>query len=336
MNAPLPSNQRMDQSGRGRRLSQAGTNRRRSLDDLISVVAASTNSVIATVSVDRFPSAVAITPNGAFVYVAHEGVNDVHVIQTSTNTVVATIPLISGSYDVVITPDGSQAYVIGSCLASVIETATNTVTTTFALPCNDGNAHGVDITPDGAFLYVVMGNGDVSGIQTSTNTVTATIDGGFAYVANFDSDDVSVIQISTNTVVATIPVGSDPLAVAIAAVPSPVLSVPIDIKPGSNPAVITLRGNGRIPVAILSTPSFDAPATVVTSSLTFGRTGDERSLASCSAAAQDLNGDGRLDLLCQFFTQPTAFQVGDTEGILLGTTFGGQRIEGRDAVRVRP
>lgn len=55
----------------------------------------------------------------------------------------------------------------------------------------------------------------------------------------------------------------------------------------------------------------------------FGRTGDEGSLAFCGEIAEDVNADGRLDLVCHFTTQKTGFQSGDTEGILKGQTKGG-------------
>src|SRR6516164_557131 len=72
------------------------------------------------------------------------------------------------------------------------------------------------------------GSGDVSVIDTATNTVTATItvgtapfavavspDGGTVYVANIDSDNVSAIATATNKVIATITVGSAPEGVAV-------------------------------------------------------------------------------------------------------------------------
>lgn len=115
---------------------------------------------------------------------------------------------------------------------------------------------------------------------------------------------------------------------------NPVRTVGIDIKPGSDPNTINPRSRGTIPVAILSTADFDAPTEVDRSSLTFGRTGDEPSLAFCTRSAEDVNLDGLLDLVCHFENQKTGFQVGDTEGILKGQTTHGVPIEGRDAVRV--
>ncbi|MGW8955883.1 hypothetical protein ACWGRH_38945, partial [Streptomyces sp. NPDC055709] len=47
----------------------------------------------ATVPVGNTPRAVAVTPDGAFVYVTNEGSDDVSVVDSGTNTVTATIPV---------------------------------------------------------------------------------------------------------------------------------------------------------------------------------------------------------------------------------------------------
>lgn len=114
------------------------------------------------------------------------------------------------------------------------------------------------------------------------------------------------------------------------------IEVDIDIKPGSAPNSIDPSSAGVTPVGILSTPDFDAPSELDKASLTFGRTGDEPSLAFCPASPEDVNSDGLLDQVCHFETQVTGFQLGDTEGILRGQTVDGVSIEGRDAVRIVP
>ena len=113
-----------------------------------------------------------------------------------------------------------------------------------------------------------------------------------------------------------------------------IVEVGIDIKPGSDPNSINTKSKGTIPVAILSTTDFDATQEVDKESLTFGRTGDEESLAKCTKSNEDVNDDGLDDVVCHFNTQDTGFQQGDTEGILKGQTVGGVPIEGRDAVRI--
>jgi len=112
------------------------------------------------------------------------------------------------------------------------------------------------------------------------------------------------------------------------------ITVDLDIKPHSFPNSINTKSRGRIPVAILSSPTFDAPAEVDKSSLTFGRTGDEASLAFCTNSNEDVNDDGLVDVVCHFYNQATGFQIGDTEGVLKGVTQGGRPFEGVDSVRI--
>ncbi len=110
--------------------------------------------------------------------------------------------------------------------------------------------------------------------------------------------------------------------------------VDIDIKPYSFPNSINMKNEGRIPVAILSSPTFNAPSLIDTTSLTFGRTGDENSLAFCNKSPKDINGDGLKDLICHFTTKLTGFQVGDVEGILKGKTVTGINFMASDSVRI--
>lgn len=313
------------------------------------------NTVVAKVSpLGGCPTAVAVAPNGAFAYVANFTANNVAVVDTSTNTVVKTVPVGSGPRGVAITPNGAFAYVADSMsnTVSVIETTTNTVVATVASAAIGGGPFGVAVTPNGSFAYVTVFDtvsciGGVWVIDTITNTVVATVspldacpsgvaitpNGAFVYVTQSgfgpSANSVSVINTQSNSVVATVAVGLAPEGVAITPAIVP-LNVAIDIKPGG----INSGSLGFTPVAILSSRSFDAFARVDPSSLTFGRTGDEQSLSFCDASAEDVNGDGLPDLVCHFFTNLTAFQLGDTVGVLKGRTVDGQPIVGTDAVLV--
>ena len=111
--------------------------------------------------------------------------------------------------------------------------------------------------------------------------------------------------------------------------------VTIDIRPGSNPNSINPSSKGTIPVAILSTSVFNATTELDKTSLTVGRSGDERSLSKCTAD-EDVNNDWRLDVVCHFGTQKVGLQPGDLEGILKGNTIGGTFFEGMDSVSVVP
>jgi YVTN family beta-propeller protein len=85
------------------------------------------------------------------------------------------------------------------------------------------------VPPTGPFAYITNATDDtVSVIDTSSNTITATIPvgshpwgvgvnhaGNYVYVTNTNSNTVSVIDTSTNRVVATVNVGSSPVGVAV-------------------------------------------------------------------------------------------------------------------------
>jgi hypothetical protein len=108
------------------------------------------------------------------------------------------------------------------------------------------------------------------------------------------------------------------------------ISVSIDIQPGSDPASINPKSNGKIPVAILTTDTFDA-TTVKAVTVRFGAAGTEA--APVQVAVEDVNGDGRPDLLLSFNTPATGVTCGATSASLTGQTFSGQAIKGTDAIQ---
>jgi hypothetical protein len=111
-------------------------------------------------------------------------------------------------------------------------------------------------------------------------------------------------------------------------------SVQIDIKPGVFPNSINLGSNGVVPVAILSSATFDAtkvdPTTVTLSGATAKLKGNGAPIVSF----QDVNGDGRLDLVIQILTQALELTNGDTQALLQGKTFDGATVCGVDSVRI--
>ncbi|MDX8036193.1 SdrD B-like domain-containing protein [Lentzea sp. BCCO 10_0856] len=110
--------------------------------------------------------------------------------------------------------------------------------------------------------------------------------------------------------------------------------VPPDVKPRSFPSSINVKKDGLIPVAILSTAEFDAVAQVDRTSLTFGATGLEQSLVRCGSPGEDVNDDGRADLVCQFDATKTGLTCGMTSATLVGSTVDGRRFEGQDDIKL--
>ena len=78
---------------------------------------------------------------------------------------------------------------------------------------------------------------------------------------------------------------------------------------------------------------FDA-MTVDPKSLTFGATGDEKSLFRCRKDGKDINRDGLLDMVCYFKPDVANFQIGHLNGILKGKTKAGQQIDGTAALKI--
>jgi len=214
--------------------------------------AAEFNCVEATINVGVTPSAIAITPDNHFAYVANNnnyglvGGDTVSVLNLKNNILKKTISDSSFSepYTVTINPKGTRAYVTNSnsTTISVIDISTNTVSE--IINGFDGPS-GMAITPDGNKAYVnnyggpeglVSGNGKtVRVVDLRTNTIVGspiivglapaalamTPDGKYVYVINYvdgnpGTGTMSVIRTSDDTVVGTISGFSGPFAIAIA------------------------------------------------------------------------------------------------------------------------
>ena len=145
----------------------------------------------------------------------------VTVIDTATDTVLAVLPGGSIPTSVAVKPDGSKAYVTndGEATTTVIDGVNNTVLKTIP---GTGNV-GAAVSPDGTKVYASgFINNSVSGvtvIDTSSDTVIATIpitfgetwidaispDGSTLYVATGNATGYVVISAASNTITNTVP-----------------------------------------------------------------------------------------------------------------------------------
>ncbi|MBA3750898.1 MAG: beta-propeller fold lactonase family protein, partial [Nitrosopumilus sp.] len=171
----------------------------------------------------------------------------------------------------------------------------------------------LDFNPNNENIYATNGPGNVSVIDSSTNTVVDTIpvgDNPFAllfnpnnnniYVANRDSGDVSVIDSSTNTVVDTIPVGSTPTT--------------IEFNPNNSKIYVANRDSGDVTVINTSSPVILKPV---------ADAGPDRSVESNDTIQLDgsKSSDPNGSLLTYFWTQTSGPVVNLDDPTLEKPTF---------------
>jgi YVTN family beta-propeller protein len=181
----------------------------------VRVVDLNTNAIVGpAITVGLAPAAMAITPDGAQIYVINYvdgnlGTGTISIINTRDNSVqLDVITGLSGPFAIAITPNGKYAYItnfgsnnfspVGTTV-SVVSIQSNTIVATITLGIQPS---GVAITPDGAFAYV-------------TNYSTVYNGPGFTILTSAQGA-VSVIDIKSNTVVdQVIGVGLSPASITI-------------------------------------------------------------------------------------------------------------------------
>ena len=136
-----------------------------------------------------------------------------------------------------------------------------------------------------------------------------------------------------NPVLATDQIGNPRIGVCdIGAIefrpPVPVLTVAVDIRPGSCNNNINPNSNALIPVAILGTNSFDV-STIDQDSVRFG---PNQAPPKGRAHLRYINHDRFLDLVLYFRTQDSGIQCGDTSVSITGQTLDSIPIHGSDSI----
>lgn len=114
----------------------------------------------------------------------------------------------------------------------------------------------------------------------------------------------------------------------------PYIRVSIDVKPDSDPPNIELGSKGTVPVAVLSSSTFDAtkvdPATIMFAGAPVATDPKGKLMASF----EDVNRDGLLDLVVHFNTQALKLNPSDSQVVLTGQTFDGDIVVGVDSVQI--
>ncbi len=181
----------------------------------VNVVDLNTNMIVgAAIGVGQAPAALAITPDGAYVYVVsyvtgNPGTGTISIIRTSDNSVqLNAITGLFGPFGIAITPNGKYAYVtnfgsnnfspVGTTV-SVVSTSSNTIVATVTLGIQPA---GIAITPCGSYAYV----SNYSTVYDGPNFTDLTASEG----------TIEIIDIKNNkTIPPVIKVGLSPDAIAI-------------------------------------------------------------------------------------------------------------------------
>jgi hypothetical protein len=112
-------------------------------------------------------------------------------------------------------------------------------------------------------------------------------------------------------------------------IPVPMSVASLQIKPpAAAPVPINPRSAGVIPVAILSTSTL-AAADIDPASVRFG---PSNALNVSPASLQDIDGDGRSDLILHFRTQDTGLDCSSASALLTGRTLIGQTFAGSEEI----
>lgn len=226
-------------------------------------------------------------------------------------------------YSIAVDSTGS-AYVTGSTFSANFPVTAGAFQPSFGGGGSD--AFVTKLSADGsslAYSSYLGGNGAENGQGIVVDST------GSAYVTGYVAGSSSNFPVTPGAFQTTYNHGDAFIAKVTEGIP-----VAIEIQPGENPPTIDSASQGKTPVAILSTATFDATTRVNRTSLTFGRTGNEASLSDCSPGGEDVNGDGLLDLVCHFNTPQTGFKSGTTMGVLKGRTVTGTLIQGSEAISV--
>jgi YVTN family beta-propeller protein len=191
------------------------------------VLDASSNRVLANVSLSEVPDAAAFDSTTGNLYVPFEDEADVAVVNLTTNAVQTTVPLDSPGDAAAFDPANGEIYVAngGTSNLSVIQPANNTVETTVPVTADPD---GIQPLAGTDFVYVAdRGTDELTVLNGSDNLVVSSVPLSFGPVAlaadsavglvfavNSTANDVAAINYRTQSVITTTGVGTSPIGVA--------------------------------------------------------------------------------------------------------------------------
>ena len=225
-------------------------------DSTVSVIDTGSGSVIATVPVAAGPDGIAITPDGAVVFVSGSSASTVSVIDAATDRVTQAIEVGKGPQGLAMSRDGRLLLVAVNTddRVAFVDPATRAVTGTLALV----KPHTIAIRPDSKVAYVAAqepGHFALVAIDLTTRMVISTValdkpprdlefghDGKALYFTLAGVSAVQVLDPTTNKIVAQIATGASPHIAHYFA--------------GTSVGVVVVQGPGEL---LLFNPATNAP-----------------------------------------------------------------------------
>jgi YVTN family beta-propeller protein len=183
------------------------------LDNNVSIIKASSFSLITTIPVGSYPTQIVVSPDSRFIYVLNSAQNTLSKISTTSNKVINTLAVGSSPY-ILPTPDGSTLWVINQADGTMesFSTQTNVLENQVSL---SGNPVAAAVTPDGKYLLIIDDvNNDLQmysatsgallnkvSLKMTPTSLAVTPDGSFAICADEQSGIIVVVSIPNLNIV---------------------------------------------------------------------------------------------------------------------------------------
>lgn len=194
----------------------------------ITVIDASTNQVLTTLTGVEGPHNLQVSPDGRSVWAVSGHTSTALAIDAQTYALLGTVPTGAHPAHIILTPDGKAAYVTNADdnTVSVLDTATFQATAT--IPVGE-YPHGLRPSPDGRWVYVANAKSTtLSVIDTSTDTKVADVevgqqpvqvafspDGNVVYASLNGDNAVAKVDVNTRMLVGKVDVGIGPIQVFV-------------------------------------------------------------------------------------------------------------------------
>jgi len=182
------------------------------------------------VTTARWPLAAAFSPDGAYAYVAHNGIGQLDVLDVAKAEVIQTLDLPTHQ-GLAISADGQQLWVGGAESGKVHRLARQPDGTLVAREAwhFDAFVATLALSPGGTWLYVVSNtNSRIWQVNPQTGEISNQLLAGeypygiavapdetTVYISNAGGDDVSVLDFATSQVMAAIPTDLNPMGLGL-------------------------------------------------------------------------------------------------------------------------